>query len=419
MPSDKRSSGEACLNQMNILGTKHSVCLLALIALGLLSFWSASGDVGFQADIVLYDATIYTADDTFPKAQAAAITGTRFTAVGSNSQIREFEGPDTLVTRLSGLTVVPGLIDANCRMLEFGRKLRGVDSAVPEGDGKEEMLAAAIDACVEVGLTGVHDFRAGPDVIELYKDLIHDGRLKLRVYAIADRLIEQPVIGLGNNMLTMRSIGLVCDEPGNPGTPTISEEELYAATKTALERGLQVCTRSTGDRAVHTVLDAYERALKDVPVSDHRLRITGATVLPPVDMPRFAELGIIPSIRPAQQVSGMRVDAWRSLLDTGVALPAGSDFPAGPHNPLSGFHAAVTRGGMTRNEALKSYTLWPAQAAFERDRKGSIVPGKLADLVILDGDIMSCPPEEIRDAKVVMTVVGGRPVYRLTKSETE
>ncbi|GEM_PF-2363731 len=402
-----------------MLVTKHSMYLPVLIVLGLLSSWSASGQVDFQADIVLYDATIYTADDTFPKAQAAAITGTRITAVGSNSQIREFEGPDTLVTRLSGLTVVPGLIDADCRMLEFGRKLCGVDAAEPEGGGEKEMLAAAIDACVEVGLTGVHDFRAGPDVIELYKDLMDDGRLKLRVYAIADTLIERPVIGLGNNMLTVRSVGLVCDEPGGP--LTASGEDLCAATKTALERGLQVCTRATGERAVHTVLDAYERALQDVPVRDHRLRIAGAQGLSDADLPRLAGLGVIPSICPVQLMADGKehIDTWRGVIGTGSIVPAGSGFPASPHNPLLGFHAAVTRMEMTRDEALKSYTVWPAEAAFERDRKGSIVPGKLADLVILDSDIMSCPPEKIPETKVIMTVVGGHPVYRSTGPETK
>ena len=187
------------------------------------------------------------------------------------------------------------------------------------------------------------------------------------------------------------------------------------------------------------MLDAFDAALKAVPVAGHRFRVEHAQVIAPGDIPRFATLGVIPSMQASHQTSDMRwaqtrvgadrikgAYAWRSLLNTGVVIPNGSDFPVEEVNPLISFHASVTRqdgndwpaGGwypgqvMTRDEALKSMTIWPAYAAFQEASMGSLSPGKYADFVILDRDIMQVPPGEILKTAVVSTFIGGRNVYQ-------
>jgi predicted amidohydrolase YtcJ len=199
-----------------------------------------------------------------------------------------------------------------------------------------------------------------------------------------------------------------------------------------------VNVHAIGDRGNRNVLDAFESALRAVPKADHRFRIEHAQVLSPQDIPRFAKLGVIPSMQATHQTSDMRwaearlgperirgAYAWRSLLNTGVIIPDGTDFPVEEVNPLLTFHAAVTRqdpsnqpaGGwypdqrMTREEALQSMTIWPAYAGFQESMLGSLTPGKYADFVVLDRDIMRVPYAEILGAHVLSTWIGGHRVY--------
>jgi hypothetical protein len=210
----------------------------------------------------------------------------------------------------------------------------------------------------------------------------------------------------------------------------------------ALQHGFQVATHAIGDRGNRIALDAYEAALKAVPTVDHRFRVEHAQVLDHADVPRFAQLGVIPSMQAVHQTSDMYwaanrlgyartfgAYAWRSLLNTGVIIPNGSDMPVERVNPLYSFHAAVSRqddnnwppGGwfpeqkMTREEALKSMTIWPAFAAFQEKEMGSLTPGKLADFVILDRDIMIVPAEEILGTSVLATYIGGRAVFERSR----
>jgi predicted amidohydrolase YtcJ len=199
-----------------------------------------------------------------------------------------------------------------------------------------------------------------------------------------------------------------------------------------------VNTHAIGDRGNRLVLDSYEAALKAVPTADHRFRVEHAQIIHYDDIPRFAELGVIPSMQASHQTSdmywaGVRLGetrlrgayAWRSLLASGVIIPNGSDFPVELVNPLISFKASVSRqdargwpaGGwfpeqrMTRDEALKSMSLWPAYAAFQEQELGSLAPGKRADFVVLDQDIMRIPEALILDTKVLSTWVAGRAVY--------
>ncbi len=213
-------------------------------------------------------------------------------------------------------------------------------------------------------------------------------------------------------------------------------EAIEATCRLAAEHGMQMCVHAIGDRANREVLDIYERVLRDHPeATDLRWRIEHAQHLHPDDVPRFARLGVIASMQAnhcttdgayAVAALGERrarqgAFAWRSLLDAGAALANGTDAPVEPVDPLTSLHAAVTRrladGSrfhpeqcMTRAEALRSYTLGGARAAFEEGLKGSLASGKLADLVVLDRDLRACPAEDIASATVVLTVVGGEVV---------
>ena len=253
------------------------------------------------------------------------------------------------------------------------------------------------------------------------------------------------------------------DDPGNRGLTVNSLEAIRLVTSEALAHGFQVCTHAIGDRGNSIVLSAYEQALLQNPSTafNARLRIEHAQVLDPADIPRFKKLGVLPSMQPTHCTSDMywaqarlgpvRIRgayAWRSLLNDGNIIPGGSDFPVESPNPLLGFYAAITRQDrngiprnaddvlrtfqlsadgirdstvfnngwyadqkMTREEALRSFTIWGAYAEFAEKEKGSIEKGKLADIVILSDDIMTILPAEILSAKVVTAIVGGKVVF--------
>ena len=207
----------------------------------------------------------------------------------------------------------------------------------------------------------------------------------------------------------------------------------------ALRRGFQLNVHAIGDRANRTVLNEFEAALSAVPSADHRFRIEHAQIIHPDDIPRFAQLGVIPSMQASHQTSDMYwagnrlgqqrllgAYAWRSLLNSGVIIPNGSDLPVEKSNPLISFHASIARqddnnwpvGGwfpeqrMTRDEALKSMTIWAAWSAFMEKEVGSLEAGKYADFVVLDQDIMRIAPELVLQTNVLSTWVAGKPVYR-------
>ena len=324
-------------------------------------------------------------------------------------------------------------------------------------------VLAAIDEMHRWGLTGMHDAGASRSTIETYEALAKEGKLDLRLYVmVADDsaalryyLARGPQSALFGGRLWIRSIKLYADgalgsrgaamlEPysddsTNSGLLVSTPQHLEAVAERALRRGFQVCVHAIGDRGNRVALDAFEAALKAVPVADHRFRVEHAQVIHPDDVPRFAQLDVIPSMQAVHQTSDMywagarlgaaretRAYAWRSLLNTGVVIPNGSDFPVESVNPLFSFHSAITRqdaknwppGGwhpeqvMTRYEALESMTIWPAYAAFQEQVMGSITPGKYADFVILDRDIMTVAPEEVLGTNVVATYVGGKAVYQ-------
>lgn len=349
----------------------------------------------------------------------------------------------------------------------------------------EEALGLAMRECLSYGLTGIHDMGVDTNDIQLYKRQIDAKKFPMRVYAAIGGpgetweqfLKSGSLMSYGDHRLTVRAIKMYVDgalgsrgaalieaysdDPDNRGLTVISEEKLKQVVETALDHGFQVCTHAIGDRGNNIVLNVYENALKSRPKKDVRLRVEHVQVLQQSDIPRFAELGVLPSMQPTHCTSDMywvearlgpkRVRgayAWRSLLKTGVIIPGGSDFPVEHPNPLFGIYAAVTRqdqqgrpknaedvkkywqlskegivdpsvfeGGwyasekMERLEALRAFTSWAATAAFQEALVGSLEPGKLADFVVLSHDIVRIPAEDILKTIVERTIVGGVEVY--------
>ena len=345
-----------------------------------------------------------------------------------------------------------------------------IGRAVPEATRADtrKAILAAISESNRWGLTGVHDAGENAETIGIYEELAKAGGYNLRNYVMLSDpgepgspaalrnpyLRRGPQSALYDGHLWVRAIKLYADgalgsrgaallapyadEPTNSGLLVSRPEHLRAWAETSLRSGFQVNVHAIGDRGNRLVLDAFESALRTVPRADHRFRIEHAQVLSPEDIPRFAKLGVIPSMQPTHQTSDMRwaetrvgpqrirgAYAWRSLLNTGVVIPSGTDFPVEEVNPLLTFHAAVTRqdptnwpvGGwypeqkMTRQEALQSMTIWPAYAGFQESMLGSLTPGKYADFVVLDRDIMRIPDTEILATRVVSTWIGGKRVY--------
>ncbi|HMI44876.1 MAG TPA: amidohydrolase family protein [Gemmatimonadaceae bacterium] len=345
-----------------------------------------------------------------------------------------------------------------------------IGRAVPQptrADTRKAILAAITESN-RWGLTGVHDAGESAETIGIFEELAKAGSYNLRNYVMlsdpgepgSPAAVRNPYLRRGpqsalyDGHLWVRAIKLYADgalgsrgaallapyadEPTNSGLLVSRPEHLRAWAETALRSGFQVNVHAIGDRGNRIVLDAFESALRTVPRADHRFRIEHAQVLSPEDIPRFAKLGVIPSMQPTHQTSDMRwaetrvgpqrirgAYAWRSLLNTGVVIPSGTDFPVEEVNPLLTFHAAVTRqdptnwpvGGwypeqkMTREEALQSMTIWPAYAGFQESMLGSLTPGKYADFVVLDRDIMLIPDTEILATRVVSTWIGGKRVH--------
>jgi len=328
-----------------------------------------------------------------------------------------------------------------------------------------EAQALLADAAVtRLGLTMVGDAGSGAAAVEAYKRLIDAGRLKTRLYVMRSGSLDVlrpffdagPIADYGNHRLAIRAIKIVADgalgsrgaallepyadDPGTMGLLTTPPEQVYALTVAASRAGFQAAIHAIGDRANRVAMDVFERVQREVPgARDLRHRIEHAQILDAAEIPRFARLGIIASMQPTHATSDMpwvparigsaRMDegayVWRKLRSAGARIAAGSDFPVEEPNPLLGFYAAITRqdpsgnppGGwmpaerMSRIEALRAFTIDAAYAAHAETWLGSLEAGKLADLVMLDRDIMRVAAQEIPQTTVRLTVVGGEVVY--------
>jgi predicted amidohydrolase YtcJ len=375
--------------------------------------------------------------------------------------------------RAAGLTSATkdpsgGRIERDARGAPTGvlvdRAMDLVSSRIPASTNADvkRRVKLALQEANRWGLVSVHDAGTSAQTLATYEELGREDSLTLRVYVmlansaptLSREFAKGPRSGLYDGKLWVRAVKLVADgalgsrgaallapysdEPSHSGLVLTSPESLLEITRRAIQAGFQVNTHAIGDRANRDVLDVYEKAFSGLRDTDLRFRVEHAQILTPADIPRFAQLKVIPSMQASHQTSDMywaekrvgpeRIQgayAWRSLLNTGVIIPNGSDFPVEAVNPLISFHSSVSRqdaknwppGGwypqqvMTRDEALKSMTIWPAIASFMEKDYGSITAGKVADFVVLDRDIMSVPPEQILGATVVSTWLGGRAVY--------
>lgn len=329
----------------------------------------------------------------------------------------------------------------------------------PPPELADRALDAAMRYVAEQGVTSVHNMGSWDD-LAVFERAHRAGRLRTRIYAAVPLAtwarLRDTVAARGHGDAWLRIGGLkgfvdgslgshtaamlepFTDAPSDRGLFVTPPESLYAWTAGADAAGLQVIVHAIGDRAIRTQLDVYERVEREHGARDRRFRIEHLQHVAPADLPRVAALGVIGSMQPyhaiddgrwAEKVIGPErartTYAFRSLLDAGARLAFGSDWFVAPPTPLDGIYAAVTRrtldgahpGGwvpeqrITVEEALRAYTIGGAYASFEEREKGSIERGKLADLVLVDRDLTRIPPETIREARVLLTVVGGRPVF--------
>ncbi len=537
---------------------------------------AACADPENPADLIVINATVYTADSAQWTAEALAIKDGKVLFVGDRRSALALKGKATRVEDLRGATVIPGMTDAHAHVLGLGESLRNVDlmgvdsydeviarvvaraaetpkgewilgrgwdqnrwpaktfpthdqlsAAVPDHpvyltrvDGhaglanaaamtvaqvtaatrapsggeierdargnpagvfvdnaqglirrvipplsEEQVARAVLAAQAEMhrwGLTGVHDAGAQAATVAAYEAMGEAGTLTLRLYTmLSDNapllnawFARGPQSGLYNDHLWVRAIkGYMDGALGSRGaalldpyTDAAHTHGLLVSTPahireladSAIRYGFQLNVHAIGDRGNRIVLDQFEAAWQGRPASDHRWRVEHAQIIERTDLPRFRQLGVIPSMQASHQTSDMYwagerlgeerlagAYAWRSLLNTGVIIPNGSDFPVELVNPLISFHSSISRQDarnwprdgwrpeekMTREEALLSMTAWPARAAFQEAILGTLTTGKHADFVVLDQDIMTAAPERVLGTQVVKTYVDGRVVY--------
>jgi predicted amidohydrolase YtcJ len=351
----------------------------------------------------------------------------------------------------------------------------------PSAEGNDEQAAILADKrSIGLGWTQVQDPGGSFRDVDLYKKLYGEGKLKIRIYKAvygpgpeADRLLrEGPTIEAFGNRLNVRAIKVVSDgalgsrgaallapysdvpevkQPDgsmkpNVGFLRVKDEDLFPMLKSALEKGIQVETHAIGDYANRFTLDEYEKALKAVPkaqrkIAEPRWRDEHSQIVNPADIPRFAKLGIIPSMQPSHAIGDFHFApgrlgkdrlngayAWNTFIKSGVVVPGGSDAPVERGEPMIEFYAAVARKDVkgysdenwhpeekvSRENALKMFTVWPAYVAFEEGLRGSIETGKLADLTVLSADIMKIPEMEILKTHCLMTIIGGEVVYQVS-----
>ena len=332
-------------------------------------------------------------------------------------------------------------------------------------DEELKALGLGSDALLAAGITTVHDLSTTHlDDIELRREAYEQGLLKVRlmdaVSKEAARALGEPLIGLYGDRYTVRwvkefvdgSLGgrgaallePYKDMPGETGALRALGQDVDAYARQVadlLTLGFSTRTHSIGDKGNRITLDAFEKAMEISGKSpaESRLVVEHAQILHPADIPRFADRRVIASMQPVHATEDMlfvedRIGhdrarqgayAWRSILDQQGIIAAGSDYWVSPYNPFYGLHAAVTRqdrannppGGwfpeqrMTRQEALKAYTIWPAYLEFSEQDKGSIKGGYLADFLVIDQDYFLVPSTEIHQIQVLRTVLGGQTVY--------
>ena len=365
--------------------------------------------------------------------------------------------------------------EPNGMLLDNAQELVSRNIPKPTEAEREEALLRGINR--EIGLGWCETQNAGSDSedIDLLRKDFEAGKIKIRfinaVYGpgkdAQNFLREGATINAFDHHFTQRTIKVIfdgalgsrgaallkpyADAPDTSGYLTEKPEELKPMFEEALRSGIQVETHAIGDRANRLILDLYEQAFKAVPpnarkIREPRWRVEHAQIVDPVDIPRFAKLGVIPSMQPSHAISDLffalsrlGIDrlaaayAWQSFLKSGSIICGGSDAPVERGEPMIEFYAAVARKSIrgesaegwhpeqavSRKQALKMFTIWPAYGVFEENDKGSIEVGKLADFTVLSQDILKIPEPEILKSRCVMTMIGGEVVFESAEQRLE
>lgn len=356
--------------------------------------------------------------------------------------------------------------------LDGGYHLVGSNFPRSESPGFDKLIEWTISGMKYIskqGITGFHDMKGG-FMVPIYEWVKQTGQLTVRMYVVLNGAnkysLEEwfekgPQVYEDSHWIDVRSIKLMADgalgtygawllepysdRPETIGLTDVPIKEIFQVSERALKNGFQIATHAIGDKANKEVLDIYEGLFDTYPelAKDHRWRIEHAQHLDSADIPRFGELGVIPSMqaihlssdRPwaIDRLGKQRIEegayVWQKLIKSGARIINGTDLPVEPLNPIANFYSSVSRktlagtpeGGyepeqkMTRMQALESYTINPAYGSFMEDDKGSIEVGKLADFTIFDKDIMTIPEDEILDTNISMTIVGAKIVYDRNK----
>lgn len=339
-------------------------------------------------------------------------------------------------------------------------------SSLSSEQKKEQWLkgiALAEEECLSKGITSFQDAGSSFEELEWYRELAEAGKMNVRLWAMVrhpyhtlkDKLSAYPVVNAGNGFFTCRAIKTELDgalgaygawllapyndKPGFSGQNTTPIEEVRRIAGLALQHKLQLCVHTIGDKANRELLNLCEELFQNNPDGKNlRWRSEHAQHIDPADIPRFPELGIIAAMqgihctsdapfvvkRLGEERARTGAYPWRSLLDAGAVVTNGTDAPVEDVSAIESFYATVTRKRadtgmaffpeqrMTRAEAIHSYTLANAYAAFEENDKGSLEAGKLADIVVLSNDLLNCPDEAILETSIRMTIVGGKVKFK-------
>jgi len=357
--------------------------------------------------------------------------------------------------------------EPNGMLLDKAQNLIATIIPQPTESEREEALRRGVEREVKLGWCEIQNAGSYKEDIEIIRKAFEAGKIKIRfvnaVYGPGEDarnfLREGPLISAFDHHFTQRAIKVLFDgalgsrgaallKPYNDASETSGflrekPEELRPMFEEALRRGVQVETHAIGDRANRLILDLYEQAFKAVPpderkIREPRWRVEHAQIVDQGDISRFAKLGVIPSMQPSHAISDLffaparlgmdrlvSAYAWQSFIKNGCIIAGGSDAPVERGEPMIEFYAAVARKSikgesgegwhpeqaLSREDALKMFTLWPAYAVFEEEDKGSIEVGKLADLTVLSQDIMKIPEMEILETRNEMTVIGGEIIF--------
>ena len=365
--------------------------------------------------------------------------------------------------------------EPNGMLLDNAQELVSRNIPKPTEAEREEALLRGINREIGLGWCEIQNAGSDSEDIDLLRKDFEAGKIKIRfinaVYGpgkdAQNFLREGATINAFDHHFTQRTIKVIfdgalgsrgaallkpyADAPDTSGYLTEKPEELKPMFEEALRSGIQVETHAIGDRANRLILDLYEQAFKAVPpnarkIREPRWRVEHAQIVDPVDIPRFAKLGVIPSMQPSHAISDLffalsrlGIDrlaaayAWQSFLKSGSIICGGSDAPVERGEPMIEFYAAVTRKSIrgesaegwhpeqavSRKQALKMFTIWPAYGVFEENDKGSIEVGKLADFTVLSQDILKIPEPEILKSRCVMTMIGGEVVFESAEQRLE